>query len=81
MKALGVGNIINFPFLSTPSEECLIRAFELLYSLKVLDINGKYILFAGELTDDIGSKLSEIPLDPKLGVILINSLKPEFACA
>jgi len=40
LKALGVGNIVNFPFLSPPNQECLVRAFELLYSLKAIDING-----------------------------------------
>eukprot|EP01016_Furgasonia_blochmanni_P011739 TRINITY_DN1543_c0_g1_i15.p2 TRINITY_DN1543_c0_g1~~TRINITY_DN1543_c0_g1_i15.p2 ORF type:complete len:338 (+),score=45.26 TRINITY_DN1543_c0_g1_i15:77-1090(+) len=50
------------------------RALELLFSLKAIERNG-------ELTEDIGMKLSELPIDPRLGVVLLNSAKPEFNCA
>jgi HrpA-like RNA helicase len=43
LKALGVGNIASFPFLTPPNQECLVRAFEMLYSLKAIDINGYYL--------------------------------------
>jgi HrpA-like helicases len=42
------------------------RALELLYSLGAIDKNGN-------LTDDIGWKLAEMPIEPRLGVLLINS--------
>jgi hypothetical protein len=44
----------------------IYRALELLYSLKAVDING-------ELTPEVGSKLAELPVEPRLGVLLITS--------
>ena len=38
----------------------------MLYSLKAINLNG-------DLTTDIGSKLAELPVEPRLGVLLINS--------
>ena len=67
MKALGISNIAEFPFMTYPKEDSLIRSLELLYTLNAIDKNG-------DLTEDIGAKLCELPLDPRLGVIFINSL-------
>jgi HrpA-like RNA helicase len=47
MKALRIKNIVDFPFMTSPKEETLIRSLELLYTLMAIDING-------ELTKDIG---------------------------
>jgi len=33
VKALGVGNLMNFEFLTKPPEESLVGALELLFSL------------------------------------------------
>ena len=74
MKALGIKNIVDFPFMTSPTEETLIRSLELLHTLKAIDING-------ELTKDIGEKLCELPLEARLGVVFINSLSDEFSCA
>ena len=41
MKAMGIKNIIDFPFITNPAEETLIRSLEILYTLKAIDINGK----------------------------------------
>jgi HrpA-like RNA helicase len=38
---------MGFDFLDKPSEESMVRALELLYSLKAIDIDGN-------LTNDIG---------------------------
>jgi ATP-dependent RNA helicase DDX35 len=74
MKALGIGNLAKFEFITSPTEESFVRALELLYSLGALDKEGN-------LTNEIGSKLAEMPIDPRLGVILLNSGKKEFECS
>ena len=68
LKALGIGSLSNFSLLSPPSHLSLARGMERLYALGGIDING-------ELTRDIGYKLVELPLDPRLGTILLNSSK------
>ncbi|CAG8532054.1 4999_t:CDS:10 [Paraglomus brasilianum] len=71
LKALGVDNILRFDFLTAPPAQMMIRALELLYSLKALDDNGK-------LTVPLGVQLAEFPVDPMLGKILLDS--PRFGC-
>jgi len=73
MKALGIRNILDFEFLSPPSEENIVKALELLYALGALDEKT-------ELTKDIGYKLVEFPLDPKLGAALIKSNDDKYKC-
>ena len=73
MKALRIKNIVDFPFMTSLTEETLIRSLELLYTLMAIDING-------ELTKDIGEKLCEMHLKARLGVMFINSLSKEFSC-
>ncbi|CAG8613199.1 5761_t:CDS:10, partial [Paraglomus occultum] len=72
LKALGVDNILRFDFLTAPPAQLMIRALELLYSLKALDDNGK-------LTVPLGVQLAEFPVDPMLGKILLDS--PRFGCS
>ena len=74
MKALGISNIADFPFLSPPPEQSLVRALEQLYTLKAIDKEG-------QLTPGFGDKLCELPLEPRLGAVFLNSLQEEFACA
>ena len=65
---------MNFEFPTKPPEESLVRAMELLYSLKAIDIDGN-------LTKDVGWKIADIPIDPRLAVMLINSGNEEFSCS
>jgi len=74
LKSLGVSNLAKFDFLDTPSEESIIRSLELLFSLHVIDMNG-------ELTEEIGVFLSDLPVETRLAVMLLNSFKEEFACS
>ncbi|KAG9295943.1 hypothetical protein G9A89_011795 [Geosiphon pyriformis] len=72
LKALGIDDVLRFDFMSAPPAELMIRAFELLYSLKALDDHGR-------LTVPLGMQLAEFPVDPMLGKILIDSY--QFNCA
>ncbi|CAG8537231.1 15639_t:CDS:10, partial [Acaulospora morrowiae] len=72
LKALGIDNVLRFDFLTPPPAELMMRALELLYSLKALDDYGR-------LTMPLGMQLAEFPVDPMLGKILLDSYK--FQCA
>nr|CAG8469685.1 5942_t:CDS:10 [Entrophospora candida] len=68
LKALGIDNVLRFDFISPPPSDLMIRALELLYSLKALDDYGR-------LTMPLGMQLAEIPVDAMLGKILLDSYK------
>jgi len=72
LKALGIDNVLRFDFMTPPPAELMIRALELLYSLKALDDYGR-------LTMPLGMQLAEFPVDPMLGKILLDSYK--YQCA
>lgn len=69
LKSLGINDLIHFDFLDPPPAETLIRALELLYALGAL--NDK-----GDLTK-LGRRMAELPLDPMLSKMLIQSEKYE----
>ncbi|KAJ9121567.1 hypothetical protein QFC22_002186 [Naganishia vaughanmartiniae] len=71
LKALGIDNLVRFDFLSPPPTEMMIRALEFLYSLKALDEEGR-------LTRPLGMNMAEVPVDPMMAAILLNS--EEFQC-
>ena len=71
---MGVGNILRFDLLNMPDEDAFAKALEILYSLKIVDAESN-------LTADIGLKVCDLALDARLGVMLINSFKDEFACS
>jgi ATP-dependent RNA helicase DDX35 len=68
LKALGIRNLLNFDFLSPPSKHNFIRSLEVLYSLGALDDEA-------QLTKDIGLKLVELPIDPRMAATILNSSK------
>jgi ATP-dependent RNA helicase DDX35 len=72
LKSLGIDDIFQFDFPNPPSTALLIFAIENLHSLKAIDAEGN-------LTID-GKKMAEIPLDPRWGRVLLNSMKEEFYC-
>eukprot|EP00347_Sterkiella_histriomuscorum_P014916 403359024 len=71
MKALGIRNLLSFDYLSPPSKENFIRALEVLYSLGALDDQA-------QLTQDIGLKLVEMPVDPRMAACILNSNREEW---
>ncbi|KAJ2234403.1 hypothetical protein H4R99_004026 [Coemansia sp. RSA 1722] len=75
LKALGVENLVRFDYLQpSPPPELLSQALEHLVSLDVIDQK------TGRLTADFGAHLAALPLDPELGVCLLNSIR-RFKCA
>ncbi|RSH91219.1 hypothetical protein EHS25_009518 [Saitozyma podzolica] len=71
LKALGIDNLAKFDFMSPPPSEMMIRALEFLFCLKAIDEEGR-------LTRPLGARMAEVPLDPMMAAILLNS--HEFRC-
>jgi len=67
LKKLGIEDLVHFDFMDPPAPETLMRALELLNYLGALDDDGN-------LTD-LGAVMSEFPLDPQLGKMLVSSHK------
>jgi len=63
MKSLGLGEITSFPFIDNPDRRYVNDGIRLLHELSALD--GK-----DELTP-VGKKLARLPVDPRLGRILL----------
>jgi ATP-dependent RNA helicase DDX35 len=63
LKALGIDNVAKFDFMSPPPSEMMIRALEFLYCLKAIDIDG-------HLTDPLGKRMAEVPVDPMMAAIV-----------
>ncbi|RAL61032.1 hypothetical protein DID88_010128 [Monilinia fructigena] len=66
LKALGIDNIVRFPFLTSPPAELVIRALELLYSLGALDTYAK-------LTKPLGTRMAEIAVEPMMAKTLLSA--------
>jgi ATP-dependent RNA helicase DDX35 len=64
-------NPIRFDYISPPPSALVIRALDVLYSLRVIDDHGR-------LTRPIGLRMGELPLEPMLAKALLNS--PSFGC-
>ena len=71
LKKLGVDDLVHFDFMDPPAPETLMRALELLHYLGALGDEG-------ELTE-LGSLMSEFPLDPQLSKMLVVS--PNYTCS
>ncbi|KAJ2851928.1 hypothetical protein IWW36_000701 [Coemansia brasiliensis] len=74
LLALGVTNLVQFDYFQHPPPELLSHSLEELASLGAVDITN------GLLTPNLGLHVAELPLDPKLGVCLLNGVQ-KFACA
>ncbi|KAI9644104.1 hypothetical protein NHQ30_007457 [Ciborinia camelliae] len=66
LKALGIDNIVRFPFLTSPPAELIIRALELLYSLGALDTYAK-------LTKPLGIRMAELAVEPMMAKTLLSA--------
>lgn len=67
LKKLGIDDLVHFDFMDPPAPETLMRALELLNYLGALDDDGN-------LTE-LGSLMSEFPLDPQLSKAVVSSSK------
>jgi ATP-dependent RNA helicase DDX35 len=65
LKALGISNVLAFDWIDRPQPSSLAAALEFLFALGAVDGDG-------ELTDT-GRILSELPVDPMIGRMLIAS--------
>lgn len=73
LKALGIENIVQFPYLTPPPSKLLARALEQLHSLGALDDYAK-------MTKPHGSRMAELALPPMMAKALLASAAPEFDC-
>ena len=72
MKARGVDDIINFPFLNYPSRDALEKALLQLYQSGALTDSGTI--------NETGEQMAKLPLTVSLGRVLIAAAEPEFDC-
>jgi ATP-dependent RNA helicase DDX35 len=79
LKSLGIVNIVKFDFLSSPPSEIMIRSLELLYSINAIDDNSNLTDIGNFKIIKIGKILAELPIDPKIGTILLKSI--ELKCS
>ncbi|GAA5829523.1 hypothetical protein JCM11251_000190 [Rhodosporidiobolus azoricus] len=66
LKSLGIQNVLRFDWMTSPSAMMLERALEFLYCLGALDEEGK-------LTVPLGRRMAEMPIDPMMSKILLDS--------
>ncbi|KAI9593336.1 P-loop containing nucleoside triphosphate hydrolase protein [Syncephalis fuscata] len=66
LKAMGIDNVLRFDYMTPPPTQLMVRALELLYSLKTLDDHAR-------LTIPLGTQMAECPLDPMLSKILLDA--------
>ena len=72
MKARGVNDIINFPFLDPPPREALERALLKIYQLGALSDSGAI--------SEVGLQMAKLPLTVSLGRVLVAAAEPEYDC-
>ena len=63
MKSLGLGDVVNFPFIDPPNARLIADGYQLLAELHALDE-------AGNLTKT-GRQLAKLPLDPRVARMLM----------
>lgn len=73
LKALGIDNVAQFPYLTQPPAKLMARALETLYSLGVLDEYAK-------LTKPLGTRMAELAVPPMMAKALLVATTPEYKC-
>lgn len=72
MKARGVNDVLDFPFLDRPPRETLGKALMQLFHLGALNEDGT--------VNDLGIKMAKLPVTPTLARIIVEAAKPERDC-
>jgi ATP-dependent RNA helicase DHR2 len=72
MKARGVDDIMNFPFLTRPPREALEQALLQLLNIQALDETGK--------VSETGLHIAKLPLTPPLGRVLLEAAGHSQGC-
>ena len=70
LKSLGINNILRFSFVHPPPAQLLVHGVELLHALGAIDEECS-------LTQPLGVRMAEFPLDPMLSKMLLTSGKYE----
>ncbi len=65
MKALGLGDVVHFPFLEAPSGRAIADGYQLLAELGAVDDHGHLL--------PMGKELSRLPLDPRVGRMILEA--------
>lgn len=72
MKARGINDVINFPFLDNPPREALEMALMQLLQLQALKESGEI--------SDIGTQMAKLPLSVSLARVLLAAAESEMSC-
>ncbi|KAL8755499.1 MAG: hypothetical protein Q9184_004782 [Pyrenodesmia sp. 2 TL-2023] len=72
MKARGVTDVMNFPFLDRPPREAMEKALMQLFQLKALDDSGAI--------SEIGLEMAKLPLTVPLARVLLAAAEPDLSC-
>jgi ATP-dependent RNA helicase DHR2 len=72
MKARGINNVLNFPFLNPPPREAMEKALLQLFQLNALNDSGEI--------SDIGLQMAKLPLLPPLGRAIIEASSKNEDC-
>ena len=72
MKARGVNDVLNFPFLDRPPRDALEKALLHLLHLQALTETGSI--------SPTGLQIAKFPLTPTLGRVLVEAARPERDC-
>ncbi|MDD3017080.1 MAG: ATP-dependent RNA helicase HrpA [Comamonas sp.] len=65
MKSLGLGDVVNFPFLQAPSGRAIADGYQLLQELGAVDERGQLL--------PMGQQLARLPLDPRVGRMILEA--------
>ncbi len=65
MKSLGLGDVVNFPFLEAPSGRAIADGYQLLAELGAVDERGHLLA--------MGQELARLPLDPRVGRMIVEA--------
>ena len=65
MKSLGLGDVVNFPFLEAPSGRAIADGYQLLGELGAVDERGQLL--------PMGKELARLPLDPRVGRMILEA--------
>ncbi|MFZ3069028.1 MAG: ATP-dependent RNA helicase [Microgenomates group bacterium] len=72
MKKVGIESIENFDFMDHPGREAITQALNTLFTLGAIDGHGNIT--------EIGDWLVELGLEPRLGRMLLEAIRPEIDC-
>lgn len=65
MTSMGLGDLSKFPFIDPPRGAMVTDAYRTLHELHALDDEGR--------TTDVGKKLARLPVDPRIGRMLMEA--------